>query len=243
MGKIYCGKRYGLTHFLTGFFLGASLGFFASSVIYGILIINIILAIVAGLFGSKIYVNYLIGRRKHEFTLEFCDYLDAISSSLSCGKNSYEALLIANDDMHNLYPAVSPICVESLRISNGLKSGRSIDELLDSMAKRTGSEDVAVFADVFSICNIAGGNLRQTVYDTKQTITEKINIENEIRTSLAAPKNELNIMATMPIVITAALSILDDGADPKRTILINTIAVALFIGSYILGLKIVKIEV
>ena len=85
--------------------------------------------------------------------------------------------------------------------------------------------------------------MRQTVYDTKQTITEKIKIENEIRTSLAAPKNELNIMATMPIVITAALSILDDGADPKKTILINTIAVALFIGSYILGLKIVKIEV
>lgn len=243
MGKIYCGKRYGLTLYGIGFLIGAVLGYFAASVIYGAFIINVVAAVVAGIFGSRIYVNFLIKRRKKEFTLEFCDYLDAISSSLSCGKNSYEALLIANEDMHNLYPAISPICVESQRISNGLKSGRGIDELFNSMAKRTDSDDVAIFADVFSICNTAGGNLKQTVCDTKQTITEKITIENEIKTSLAAPKNELNIMATMPIVITAALSILDNGSSEGSMFIINTIAVAIFIGSYILGLKIVDIEV
>lgn len=111
------------------------------------------------------------------------------------------------------------------------------------MAERTDSDDVEIFADVFSICNTAGGNLKQTVCDTKQTITEKITIENEIKTSLAAPRNELNIMATMPIVITAALSILDNGSGEGSMLLINTIAVAIFIGSYALGLKIVNIEV
>lgn len=243
MGKIYCGKKYGVSSYGTGFVIGAALGFFAASVIYGVLIINIISAVAAGVFASRIYVRYLIKRRKREFTLEFCDYLDAISSSLSCGKNSYEALLIANEDMHNLYSLNSPICVESGRVSNGLKSGRSIDELLTSMAERTASEDVRIFADVFSICNTAGGNLKQTVCDTKQTITEKIAIENEIATSLAAPKNELNIMAVMPIAITAALSILDNSSNETSMIVINTIAVFIFIGSYILGLKFVNIEV
>lgn len=243
MGKIYCGKKYGFTSFGTGFLIGAALGYFAASVIYDVFVINVIVSAISGFFGARIYVKFLIKRRKKEFTLEFCDYLDAISSSLSCGKNSYEALLIANDDMHNLYPSISPICVESQRISNGLKSGRSIDELFASMAERTDSDDVEIFADVFSICNTAGGNLKQTVCDTKQTITEKITIENEIKTSLAAPRNELNIMATMPIVITAALSILDNGSGEGSMLLINTIAVAIFIGSYALGLKIVNIEV
>ena len=243
MNRVYCGKRYGLAEYGTGFLIGFALGYFGATVIYGIFAINIIFAFVAGVVMSKVYVNILIEKRRKEFTLEFCDYLDAISSSLSCGKNTYEAFLLANEDMQGLYPSDSPICVEGQRIANGLKSGRGIDELLKSMQVRTQSEDVAIFADVYGICNVAGGNLRKTVNDTKLTIVDKINIENEIKTCLAAPKNELNIMATMPIAITGALRVLGDSLVGKSSFLANTIAVVIFVGAYILGLKFVKIEV
>lgn len=243
MNKTYCGKRYGIVEYGTGFFIGFILGYFAAIVIYGILVVNLIAALVAGVVMSKVYVNILIGNRKKEFTFEFCDYLDAISSSLSCGKNTFEAFLIANDDMQGLYPSNSPICIEGQRVANGLKSGRGIDELLKSMQERTMSEDVAIFADVYGICNLAGGDLRKTVNDTKFTIVEKINIENEIKTCLAAPKNELNIMAMMPIAITGALRVLGDSLVGKSSFLVNTIAVVIFVGAYLLGLKFVKIEV
>lgn len=243
MNKTYCGKRYGIVEYGTGFFIGFILGYFAAIVIYGILVVNLIAALVAGVVMSKVYVNILIGKRKKEFTFEFCDYLDAISSSLSCGKNTFEAFLIANDDMQGLYPSNSPICIEGQRVANGLKSGRGIDELLKSMQERTMSEDVAIFADVYGICNLAGGDLRKTVNDTKFTIVEKINIENEIKTYLAAPKNELNIMAMMPIAITGALRVLGDSLVGKSSFLVNTIAVVIFVGAYLLGLKFVKIEV
>lgn len=243
MNKTYCGKRYGIVEYGTGFFIGFILGYFAAIVIYGILVVNLIAALVAGVVMSKVYVNILIGKRKKEFTFEFCDYLDAISSSLSCGKNTFEAFLIANDDMQGLYPSNSPICIEGQRVANGLKSGRGIDELLKSMQERTMSEDVAIFADVYGICNLAGGDLRKTVNDTKFTIVEKINIENEIKTCLAAPKNELNIMAMMPIAITGALRVLGDSLVGKSSFLVNTIAVVIFVGAYLLGLKFVKIEV
>lgn len=243
MNKTYCGKRYGIVEYGTGFFIGFILGYFAAIVIYGILVVNLIAALVAGVVMSKVYVNILIGKRKKEFTFEFCDYLDAISSSLSCGKNTFEAFLIANDDMQGLYPSNSPICIEGQRVANGLKSGRGIDELLKSMQERTMSEDVAIFADVYGICNLAGGDLRKTVNDTKFTIVEKINIENEIKTCLAAPKNELNIMAMMPIAITSALRVLGDSLVGKSSFLVNTIAVVIFVGAYLLGLKFVKIEV
>lgn len=243
MVRSYCGKRYGVAEYGTGFLLGAVPGYLAASVIYGILAVNIIAAVAAGVLGTKVYIDFLINRRRKEFTLEFCDYLDAVSSCLSCGKNAYEAFVTANEDMQGLYSPASPICVESLRVSNGLKSGRSIDDLLRSMAARSRSEDVEIFADVFSICNTAGGNLRQTVNETKATIIEKINIENEIATSLAAPKNELNIMAVMPVAITAALRILGDNLAGGTSFIVSTIAVALFAFSYRLGLKIVQIEV
>ena len=243
MVRSYCGKRYGVAEYGTGFLLGAVPGYLAASIIYGLLFMEIAASVVSGILGMKLYIGYLINRRHKEFTLEFCDYLDAVSNSLSCGKNAYEAFVTANEDMQDLYSKDSPVCVESLRVANGLKSGRSIDELLASMAARSKSEDVKIFADVFSICNTAGGNLKQTVNDTKLTITEKINIENEIRTSLAAPKNELNIMAIMPVAITAALRILGDSIVGETSFIVNTIAVSLFVVSYSIGLKIVKIEV
>ena len=243
MVRSYCGKRFGLLEYGTGFLIGAAFGYFAAFVIYGALPMEIIAAVVFGVAGAKVYIGFLVKRRKKEFTLEFCDYLDAISSSLSCGKNAYEAFIIADEDMHGLYSASAPVCVESLRVSNGLRSGRGIDELLRLMAVRSKSEDVEIFADIFSICNTAGGNLRQTVNDTKATITEKINMENEIRSSLAAPKNELNIMAAMPIAITAALRVLGDGIVGENTLIVNTIAVVLFVAAYCLGLRIVRIEV
>ena len=230
-------------NFIYGFLLGALLLYFASYVIYGIFWINILAAVIGGFFGSKIYANYKKEKLRKEFTLEFCDYLDAVASSLSCGKNTYEAFVLASDDMQGLYSPSSPICIESRRVANGLKSGRGIDELLSSMAKRTGSEDVEIFADVYSICNVAGGNLKQIVNDTKSTITEKITIENEINTSLSAPKNELNIMATMPLVITAALRIFGESVASDNTILVNTVAVMIFALSYFMGRKIVDIKV
>ncbi len=239
----YCGKRYGTLEYGTGFLIGAAGGYFAASIIYATLIVNLIAAVVAGFIFSKFYVRGLINRRKKEFTIEFCDYLDAISSSLSCGKNTYEAFILASEDMSGLYQKTSPICIESKRVANGLKSGRGIDELLSDMASRTMSEDVRIFGDVYSVCNIAGGNLKQTVNDTKNSIIEKISIENEIATSLAAPKNELNIMALMPIVITGTLRILGDEFMSGSSILINTVAVLIFAFSYVLGQKIVKIEV
>ena len=99
MNKTYCGKRYGIVEYGTGFLIGFVLGYMAAVVIYGILVVNLIAALIAGMVMSKVYVNILIAKRQKEFTFEFCDYLDAISSSLSCGKNTFEAFLIANDDM------------------------------------------------------------------------------------------------------------------------------------------------
>lgn len=243
MVRSYCGKRYGTLEYGTGFLLGAASGYFAASIIYGMILMEIIAATAAGVLGMKVYIGYLVNRRRKEFTLEFCDYLDAVCSSLSCGKNAYEAFVIADEDMHGLYPQNAPICVESMRVSNGLRSGRSIDELLKGMAIRSKSEDVEIFADVFSICNTAGGNLKQTVNDTKVAIVEKINIENEISASLAAPKNELNIMAVMPIAITSALRVLGDSVVGGNTFIINTIAIFVFVASYGIGLKMVRIEV
>ena len=73
MNRVYCGKRYGLAEYGTGFLIGFALGYFAATVIYGIFAINIIFAFVAGVVMSKVYVNILIEKawERHEQNMDF----------------------------------------------------------------------------------------------------------------------------------------------------------------------------
>ncbi len=239
----YCGKKFGFPSYVLGFAMGALGGFCVSEILYGQFRFNIVLAVVFGLIASRSFVSMLISNRRSQFAKEFCDYLDSISSSLSCGKNTYEAFLTADNDIKDLYKPDSPIYVESAQIADGLKSGRRIDDLLSEMANRSGNEDVKIFCEVYSICNNSGGNLRKIVNDTKVTISEKAEIEAEISTTLAEPKNELRIMTVMPLAITAALKTFGNQFSEENSLVINTIALVIFVISYVIGTKIVDIKV
>lgn len=243
MTKEYCGKKYGFVSYAFGFFIGFFGGFCVSEILYGKVAVSLILAVISGLGISPNFVAMLIARRRKEFTSEFCDYLDSISGSLSCGKNTFEAFLSADEDMKALYKPDSPIYIESMRVADGLKSGRRIDDLLKEMATRTGNEDVSIFCDVYSICNNVGGNLKKIVNDTKFVISEKCEIEAEIDTLLAEPKNELKIMSVMPLAITIALKTFGDRFSGDESFFINTVALIMFVIAYVIGTKIVNIKV
>lgn len=239
----YCGKRYGFSSYMLGFLVSAVLGFSVSEIIYGDIRFNLVLALTFGVLGSRWFVTALISNRRKRFAEEFCDYLDCISSSLACGKNTYEAFLAADDDIRDLYKSDSPIYIESRRIADGLKSGRRIEELLMETAVRSGNEDVKIFCEVYSICNTSGGNLKKIVSDTKTVISEKCEIEAEIQTVLAEPKNELRIMSVMPIVITVALKTFGDRFSDSNSLVINSVALILFVVAIAIGVKIVNIKV
>ena len=239
----YCGKRYGFSSHLIGFMLGASAGFITSEILYEKLSLNIILALIFGAIASHRYVNFLISNRRRQFAHEFCDYLDSISSSFSCGRNTYEAFLCAGEEIKDMYKADSPLYIESARLVDGLKNGRNIEELLCEMAERSGNTDVKIFCDVYSICNSVGGNLKKIVNDTKNTIVEKIDIEAEIQATLAGPKNELKIMTFMPLVITSTLKVFGDQFTGENSLVTNSIALMIFVFAYFIGSRIVEIRV
>lgn len=239
----YCGKKYGVRDYIFGFFIGAFLGYIAFWAMYGDLKIVAFFSVLSGVLLSRIFVSSLINRRKDQFVNQFCDYLDSISGALSCGKNTYDAFISANEDMHELYTVSSPICYESGRLVRGLEMGTDIEELLYNMGQDSLCEDAKLFADVYSMCNKYGGNLKDVVAESKNTLLEKSAVESEISTALAAPRNELNIMAAMPFVITACMRFFKVGASDGEFIALDIFITVVFALSYFIGLKIVDIKV
>lgn len=243
--ETYCGKTFGPAELGVGFLAGAGGGFLIGFLLFHNVSMEVVLAVCFGWYCRKAYAVHLKKRRKQDFLNQFCDYLDSVSTSLAVGRNGYESFLTAEEDMKELYRKDTPICYVSGKMAEGLRNGRSIPELLEELSEETECSSVQTFGEVYRICSNAGGNLKLIVGDTRNMLTEKIAVEQEIQTVLTGPKNELNIMVLMPLIILLSLRVmggglLDSGEDLFG---VNLLVLGIFVGAYMAGRKIVNIEV
>lgn len=86
-----------------------------------------------------------------------------------------------------------------------------MEKLLCDFAGRAGEEDLISFAAVFSEARRLGGDMPSIVRETAVTIERKIDVEQEIETSLTAKKMEQKIMSVMPAGIIAYMRLASPG--------------------------------
>lgn len=226
--------------------IGFGIGFIVSWIFFSNFVFALICGVAGMLISPKFYRNY---KQKKEIDFlrdQFKDLLDSLSTSYSAGKNTVSAFEESLKDMIAIYGENAYIVKEVEAINGGLKNNINIETLLLDFAERSGLEDVRSFADVFEVCNRKGGNLKKIVTQTRDIISEKMEIEMEIDTLLAGNKNELNIMMVMPLIIVFMLNGLGTGtvnANTFRNIALKLFCIALFGVAYYLGKKLTDIKI
>lgn len=230
---------------LTGLTAGGALGAAAVQIFFGILPMTLLSIPVCCIAGVFVYRNMLLRKRQGRLLLQFRDMLESVSSSLGSGRNIKDAFMGAEEDMEAQYGEDAEIVEELGIICSGIQNNISIEALLQDMAKRSHEENIRNFADVFSVANRKGGNIRQIIFETKNVISEKIMVEQEIQTLISGKKNELNIMMVLPfIVVNQTKSMQGGGADDLLFgLFIKCIAFLMFVGAYVLGKKMMEIKV
>lgn len=73
-----------------------------------------------------------------------------------------------------------------------------IAELVMDFGRRSGTEDIENFANVIRAAKQNGGNLIRIIQKTVNSISDKMMVEEEIQTMIAAKKLEEKIMMVMP---------------------------------------------
>lgn len=191
----------------------------------------------------------LISRQKSELLLQFKETLYVISAALTAGKSVEMAFRSALQDLRILYiDPETPIIKELEIIIRKMELNGTIEEALQSFAKRAHLEDVTSFADVFVTCKRRGGNMVEVIKNTSATVADKIRTREEIETLITEKKFEQKVLNGMPIVMIFILkSSSPEFMEPVYTTTMGrfgmTIAVALFIVAYIASEKIMRIEV
>lgn len=211
---------------------------------------NFIFFVAAGGIAIKlampIYRKASLEKRKNVLKLQFRDFLESLAASFSSGSNVHSSFESALQDLRMQYDDKDYIVKEVQEIVDGAGQNISIETMLKSFADRSGNDDILSFTEVFEICYRKGGNMKAIVNNTYHIISDKISISEEIETKLTSNKLQHSVMSVMPIAVVGLLRLTNESFAESFTtpvgVIVNTIAIGIFIAAYKYGNKIVDIK-
>ena len=209
---------------------------------------NTVFFVLAGLVSVKLLVRMYkknrFEKQQDKLKRQFLALLDSLTTSLASGSNVQKSFESAYVDLQMQYSENDFIVRETKQILDGVAQNVGIDVMLQDFGERSGNENIINFAEVFNTCHSKGGNMQTVIIRTHDSIREKIAIYDEIQTKLTSNKMQLNIMSLMPIASVALLRLTNPSfAEAFATgigVIANTVAIAIFVGAYRCGAKVVS---
>jgi tight adherence protein B len=209
--------------------------------------VSVVGGLIAGCAAIPLVTEMVLNKRKKQLNTQFRDMLEALSTSLSAGKNVTDAFRAALDDMCIQYESDAFIVIELEAILSGVESNVNIEDLLEDFGKRSGNDDIYSFANVFEICYRKGGNINDTVRNTHEILSEKMEIADDIETTVASNKMEQNIMIVIPVALIAVIKFMSPdfarNFSSPAGIISSVIAITLFVIAYFVGKRVLSIKI
>lgn len=176
-------------------------------------------------------------------TLQFKECILSVTTALQAGYAVENAFLESRADMRMLFGEHSAIYRELEWMRRGMVMNLTLEELLRDLARRSKSEEIQQFSQVFAIAKRSGGNLSEVIRSSADLITSRIDTRQEIRTLLSGRKMEQTIMKVVPFAILTYIGFSYPGYFDGlyynlRGILIMTGCLILYLAACILGEKI-----
>ncbi|MFC0561254.1 type II secretion system F family protein [Halalkalibacter alkalisediminis] len=214
---------------------------------------NILFAILTGGLGL-LYPRVVHKRRKEKhdqaFILQFRDAMLSISSSLKAGSSLQTAFSRCYVDMKKQLDKqkLKPILLELERVNRDFQFGVSVEDTLEKFKERNSYEEVQQFIDGTLITKSKGGNLTEVIENITSMITDKINVQQEIKLATAQKKMEAKILTFFPIVLVVLIMLFNPAyLTPMYQSWVGTsllfIASLMLIVNYFLAKAITTIEI
>ncbi len=177
-----------------------------------------------------------IAEDKRILDMQFRECIRCVSQSLKAGYAVENAFKESVSDMKMLFGTGSMIYEEIEYIRRGLVINIPLEELLEDLADRSGSNAIKQFAGVFAIAKRSGGSLPEIIRTSSDLIGTEIEARQELYTVLAGRRMEQNIMKVMPFGILVYIGLTNPGYfDPLYGNITGVIVMTLLLGVYLTG--------
>ncbi len=187
-------------------------------------------------------LNWMWRRRVRQFDEQMLDGLTFLSNSLKSGLSLLQAVDMIVQELPN------PLSQEWALVMSQQKLGVRIEEALNNLEKRIGSEDIQIIITSISILRESGGNLAE-VFDTiAYTVRERRKVEGKIEAMTAQGVMQGIVIVLMPFGLGFILWMMDPVLISRMWttvigwILLIVMLILQFVGAAIIK-KIITIEV
>ncbi len=212
-------------------------------------------AVVGGLLiavpQEKNYSKSAMRRRQVKLRMQFKEFLEIVSISISggSGRSMENAIMDSLRELQMIFNHDSDI-VREIRIivSDYEQAGIPMAKGFEELGERSEIDDIASFAAIYRTIEGKTSNFGYIIAQTRDIIRDKTEITMEIETSITSAKSEAYMMLVLPLVLVAVMSIMGSGfLDGLFTTLVGrvcaTVGVICTFVSYVIAVRATEIEV
>lgn len=181
-----------------GVFVAAAISIPTRNVIIGVPV-----GALVGWLSPRVLLNFLIRRRRSAFADQLPDLLQLLASSLLAGFSLLQALDAA------VREAAQPAAGEFARAIAEARFGADLEDCLDTIADRMGSDDLRWTVMAIRIQRGIGGNLAEVLSTTVSTIRERGFLRRHVQALSAEGRLSAYILVALPLAAAAYLFLTD----------------------------------
>lgn len=189
-----------------------------------------------------------IRRKQLEFQEQFREALQSISTSMWVGYSVENAIKETKKDLSALYNENTAIQREFTHMVRQIYLQVPMEQIMEEWAERVRQEDVRNFVNVFVMAKKSGGNMIGIIRNSANQIRDKLEVRAEIETMLTARKYEFKVMSVIPFGMIAYMKVsfgefMGILYGNLLGIGVMSVCLVIYFGAYMLGERIVNIEV
>jgi tight adherence protein B len=165
--------------------------------------VNLVAGVLLGIGGflaPLLMIRRIRKQRIEKFDRQLTDSLVQMAAAFKAGLTLPQA---AENIAHEMPP---PLGQEFDLFVKELKLGVAIEEALENMAARVGSEDLELVVVSTNVSRKLGGNMAEMYDIISSTIRERFRLEGKIKSLVAQGKMQAVVVAVMPLVLGLVLN-------------------------------------
>lgn len=190
----------------------------------------------------------VIRKRRQEVTLQFKELCNSLCAQLIAGYSIENAVQEGYHELVQMYEESAWICCELKGILVKMKFNITVEECFEDFGNRSGIEEIQLFAQIVKTAKRSGGDVIEIVKNTAAAIGQRIEVEREISVLINAKKVEQRIMDIVPLLIVLYVDLTTK--DMMKLMyhgligrLVMTVCLAVYLAAFVIGEKIMEIEV
>lgn len=213
--------------------------------------IAVVGGLLVGVWQEKNYSKTVTKRRQSKLRLQFKEFLEIISISISggSGRSIENAVEDSLRELEMIYNHDSDIVREiSLIVSDYRHAGIPMVKGFEELGERSDIDDISSFAAIYKTIEGKTSDFGYIIAQTRDIIKDKVEIAMEIQTEINSAKSEAYMMLVLPLVLVTLMSTM--GSDFLGSLFTTgigrvaaTIGVICTFASYVIASRAAEIDV